>query len=80
MNQEGQLPSGSCKDYHCFNPYLLPQSIGSDNSIQNYQILITQPLKIVILQVEASSKDVRDQNGKPSTPPLVPEHITSTPY
>ena len=47
----------SCEDWHCFDLFLLPRSMGRDSNTHNQQFLISSIQKIGILQVVVSEED-----------------------
>ena len=66
----------SCKDWHCFNLSLLPQSAHDDNRADNHWFLISQVQKIGVLQVVVYNEDACDGNGKLSNPSsLIPSNF-----
>ena len=59
----------SCENWHCFNLFLLPQSMDSDSGAHNHWFLIAHTQKSGVLQVVVSDEDPCNQNGKLSNPP-----------
>ena len=63
----------SCEVWHCFNFYLLPQSMDSDDRTNNHWFLTVRAHKIGVMQVVFSDEDACNWNSKLSkTPCLIP--------